>query len=103
MPTSRIAALRRLLAQDPDDATGHYMLGHEYIKAGMYAEAADAIGRYLARTDDEGAAYRILAEALLHLGRREEAREAYRSGLAAATRHGHEPLIAEYRAALQAL
>lgn len=103
MSTSRIEALTRLLAADPGDATAHYMLGHEYFKAGMYREAAEAMGRYLARADDEGAAYRILAESLLRLERPEDARQAYRDGLAAATRHGHEPLIAEYTAALEAL
>jgi predicted Zn-dependent protease len=103
MATSRIQALTRLLEADPGDATAHYMLGHEYFKAGMYREAVDAMGRYLGQADDEGAAYRILAEALLLLDRHAEARQAYRDGLAAATRHGHEPLIAEYTAALEAL
>ncbi|MFB3819166.1 MAG: tetratricopeptide repeat protein [Candidatus Methylomirabilales bacterium] len=103
MATSRIQALTRLLQADPGDATAHYMLGHEYFKAGMYREAVEALGRYLARADDEGAAYRTLAESLLRLGRRDEARQAFRDGLAAATRHGHQPLIAEYTAALAAL
>jgi uncharacterized protein HemY len=103
MATSRIEALTRLLQANPGDATAHYMLGHEYCKAGMYREAAEAMGQYLAQADDEGAAYRILAEALLRLERSEDAKQAYRAGLAAATRHGHAPLIAEYTAALEAL
>ncbi len=100
MTTSRIEVLRRLAAEDPDDATAHYMLAHEFFNAQCYAEAVDAVRRYLGLAADEGAAYRVLGQGLERLGRREEARQAYRDGLAAATRHRHEPLIAEYTRAL---
>ena len=33
---SRTAALRRMLMQEPGDATLHYMLGNEYFKEQMY-------------------------------------------------------------------
>jgi predicted Zn-dependent protease len=101
--TPRIDALRALVAQDPGDATTHYMLAHEYFKVQLYAEAVDAVRRYLALAEDEGAAYRVLAHALERLDRRDEARQAYRDGLAAATRHRHEPMIAEFTEALQGL
>ncbi len=45
----------------------------------------------------------MLARSLARLGMPEEARQAYREGLAAATRHGHQPLIEEYTQALQDL
>jgi hypothetical protein len=45
----------------------------------------------------------VLAQALARLDRREEARQAYRDGLAAATRHRHEPMIAEFTEELQGL
>lgn len=103
MSTTRIAALQQMVAQDPSDATAHYMLGLEYCKAQMHAEAVAALRRYLGLVDDEGAAYRSLAQALERLGNVEAARQAYRQGLEAATRHGHQPMIEEYTQALQDL
>jgi len=103
MSTTRIAALQQMVAQDPSDATAHYMLGLEYCKAQMHVEAVAALQRYLSLVDDEGAAYRSLAQALERLGNVEEARQAYRQGLEAATRHHHQPMIEEYTQALQDL
>lgn len=103
MTTSRMAALEEILAREPNDATTHYMLGNEYFKVQMYDQAVTMLRRYLALTDDEGAAYRMLAQSLLRLGRFEEARQAYRDGLAAALRHGHQPMIEEYTQALKDL
>ena len=103
MTTTRIAALQQMLVQDPTDVTAHYMLGLEYCKAQMHAEAVATLRQYLSLVDDEGAAYRTLAQALEHLGKVQEAREAYRQGLAAAARHHHQPLIEEYTRALQDL
>lgn len=100
MTSARIESLRQLLAGDPRDATAHYMLGHEYIKAQCYAEAIESLRAYLALAEDEGAAYRLLAQALRQLGRIPEARQAYQDGLAAATRNAHQPLIEEYSQAL---
>ena len=92
-----------MLKQEPNDSTLHYMLGNEYFKTQMDAEAVAAFGRYLLLVDDEGAVYRMLARSLERLGRLEEARQAYHDGLAAATRHGHQPMIDEYNQALRDL
>jgi Flp pilus assembly protein TadD len=103
MAIDRITALQQLLIRDPRDATAHYMLGLEYFKAQMYHEAVTALRQYLTLVDDEGAAYRALAQSLERLGRVEEVQEAYRQGLAAATRHRHQPMIEEYTRALRDL
>jgi Flp pilus assembly protein TadD len=103
MANARIAALEQMLVTDPTDTTAHYMLGLEYFKAQMYAEAVATVRHYLTLVDDEGAAYRTLAGSLERLGRTDEAREAYRRGLDAATRHGHQPMIEEYTQALRDL
>ena len=103
MTTTRIEALLQLLGQDPSDGTSHYMLGNEYFKAQKYADAVQTLRRYLQLSDDEGAAYRLLAQSLERLGDPEGVRRAYRDGLAAATRHGHQPLIDEYTRALRVL
>lgn len=103
MMASRIEALKDLLAQDPRDPLLHYMLGNEYFKAQMYDEAVAAFRQYLTLADDEGAVYRTLGQSLERLGRPEDARQAYRDGLAAATRHRHQPMIEEYTQALNDL
>jgi Flp pilus assembly protein TadD len=103
MLASRIGALKQMLAQDPKDATLHYMLGTEYFKAQMDEEAVATFRQYLALADDEGAVYRMLAQSLERLGRVDEARQAYHDGLAAATRHRHQPMIEEYTQALEDL
>ena len=103
MTASRIETLKQMLAQDPKDGTLHYMLGNEYFKGQMYDEAVAAFRQYLRLSDDEGAVYRLMAQSLEGLGRVEEARQAYRDGLAAATRHGHQPMVEEYTQALKDL
>lgn len=92
-----------MLAQDPGDPTLHYMLGNEYFKAQMFEEAVTTFHQYVALADDEGAVYRMVAQSLEKLGRVEEARQAYRDGLAAATRHRHQPMMEEYTQALKDL
>jgi Flp pilus assembly protein TadD len=103
MTASRIEALEQLLAQNPEDATLHYMLGNEYFKAQNYEQAVTTLRRYLSLADDEGAAYRLLAQSLDRLGKLDEARRAYQDGLAVATRHHHQPMIEEYTQALKDL
>jgi Flp pilus assembly protein TadD len=103
MTDSRIETLEQMLAQNPEDATLHYMLGNEYFKAQIYDRAVTALRRYLSLTDDEGAAYRLLAQSLNRLGEIDQARHAYRDGLAVATRHRHQPMIEEYTQALKDL
>lgn len=103
MTASRIEALLALVAQDPSDGTSHYMLGYEYFKAQKYPEAMRTLRRYLQLSDDEGAAYRLLAQSLEQLEDVEGARTEYQDGLAAATRHRHQPMIHEYTQALRDL
>jgi predicted Zn-dependent protease len=103
MTASRIEALLALVAQDPNDGTSHYMLGYEYFKAQKYPEAVRTLRRYLQLANDEGAAYRLLAQSLAWVGDVEGARTAYQDGLAAATRHRHQPMIDEYTQALRDL
>ncbi len=100
---SRIEALLALVAQDPRDGTSYYMLGYEYFKAQKYPEAVRTLRRYLQLSDDEGAAYRLLAQSLEQVGDVEGTRTAYQDGLAAATRHRHQPMIDEYTQALRDL
>jgi len=100
---SRIDALRKLLAKDPRDGMSRYMLANELFKAEQFAEAADELEAYVQDADDEGAAYRILAEAYLRLGKKDEARWALKEGASAARTHEHSGMADEFEDKLQEL
>src|SRR3989337_831767 len=101
MSDSKIETLRALVEKNPNNPLGRYGLGEEYIKLEMEEEANNEINSYLKPKDDEGAVYRILGEALLKLGRKEEAKEAYRKGIETAHRHGHPGMAAEFEETLE--
>lgn len=98
---ARIAALRKMAESRPDDPRPRFGLALELEKAGRWEEAAGELREYLARTDDEGNAYGRLGKALRELGREDEAKEAYRQGVAAAYRHGHPTMAGEFEDVLE--
>ncbi len=97
----KIETLKALVEKNPNNPLGRYGLANEYLKLEMYEEAITEIKAYLKLKDDEGAVYRILGEALLKLGRKEEAKEAYRKGIEVANRHGHPGMAAEFEETLE--
>ena len=101
MSNSKIETLKALVEKNPNNPLGRYGLANEYLKLEMYEEAIKEIKAYLKLKDDEGAVYRILGEALLKLGRKEEAKEAYKNGIEAAHRHGHPGMAAEFEETLE--
>jgi E3 SUMO-protein ligase RanBP2 len=101
MSDSKIETLQALVLKNPNNPLGRYGLANEYLKLEMYEEAIEEIRAYLKLKDDEGAVYRMLGEALLKLGRKEEAKEAYRRGIEAAERHGHPGMAAEFEETLE--
>lgn len=103
MEAGRIDALKGMLEKSPKDAMLHYFLGSEYFKVGRYGEAIEAIRTYLTLAEDEGAAYRTLAQSLERIGKISEAQLAYRQGIDAASRYGHPGMAAEFEAALKEL
>ncbi len=101
MASSRLEAFREMVASDPTNALARYGLANELMKTEDYEEARAAFLEYLSLHDDEGAAYRLLAQANLKLGKVEEAREAYRRGIEAAQKHGHPSMAGEYEMSLE--
>lgn len=93
---SRLDAFRAMVAANPDNALARFGLATEALKAGEHEEAVEQLRVYLARHEDEGNAYGRLAEALLALDRTDEAREALRTGIETAHRHGHPGMAAEF-------
>jgi len=92
----RIEALKRMIETRPQDPRARFGLALEYERMERWEEAAETLRAYLGLADDEGNAWGRLARALRRLGREEEARDAYRRGIEAASRHGHPSMAAEF-------
>lgn len=100
----RIEYFERMLADNPDNPTGLLALANEYKKTGRDEDEAAALKRYLdLGVDDEGNAYLRLGEALERLGREDEARQAYKSGVGQAEKFGHSGMAEDLRLALGGL
>ncbi len=100
MAASRIETFTQMLAGDPENTLVRFGLANELLKAERYAEAITALKEYLARADDEGAAYGMLARAYEKVGKRDDARAAYEQGIAAAESHSHPSMAEDYRMTL---
>jgi E3 SUMO-protein ligase RanBP2 len=98
---SRLESFRAMVAANPENALARFGLATEALKSGEHAEAVEHLQAYLVRHDDEGNAYGRLAEALVALGRLDEARAALRSGVETAERHGHPGMAAEFESRLE--
>ena len=103
MSSSRLDAFRVMAAKDPNNPLVRFGLANELVKAGAFDEARSSLDAYLSTHDDEGAGYRLLARTCEALGLVEEAKDAYRRGVDAATRHGHPSMAAEFEERLDDL
>jgi tetratricopeptide (TPR) repeat protein len=99
--TSRIDALKRMAEARPEDPRARFGLALEYERLERWDDVVSELEAYLALADDEGNAFGRLGKALLHLGRDEEARAAYRRGIDAAYRHGHPTMAMEFEEVLE--
>jgi Flp pilus assembly protein TadD len=95
MSDARIAALRGMIEKDPEDALARRMLAEDLYQAGDYAGSVEQLDAYVKLQEDEGAAYRILGDALVKLGKKKDARWAFRHGAEAARAHNHIQLAEE--------
>ena len=89
-----------MLEKHPDDSRLRFGLALEYEKIEKWEEVAEQLRRYLELTEDEGNAWGRLGAALRRLDRDEEARDAYRKGMEAASRHHHPTMAAEFEEVL---
>jgi tetratricopeptide (TPR) repeat protein len=98
----RINYFERMLADNPDSPTGLLALANEYQKAERYEDEAVVLERYvsLPNHDVEGNAYARLGDVLSHLGRKDEARTAYETGVRQAEKHGHSGMAEDLRLAI---
>jgi len=96
----RIDYFERMLADNPDNPTGLLALANEYGKAERYEDEAVVLERYVSRHEDEGNAWGRLGEVLQRLGREDEARIAYETGIRQAEKFGHGGMADELRLSL---
>ena len=103
MTNPKLDTFRTMVRNNPDNALARFGLANEALKAGEWDEAREQLEAYLGRHDDEGNGYGRLAEALEHLGRVDDARDALRRGIAASLRFGHPTMAGEFEARLEEL
>ena len=94
---NRIEVFRQMLDADPDNTMVMFGLAKEYEKLSQHQDVIDLLENYLAKTDDEGNAYGVLAQAYNQTGNREKAIETYQKGIEVSLAHGHPSMANEYR------
>ncbi len=99
----KLIKLKKNVEKNPDNPLARYSLANEFYKKKMYVDTIDELKRYLQINDDEGSAYRILAYSYEELGKIDDAIEAFKKGIDAAERHGHESMVEEFREELERL
>ncbi len=84
----RIAQMRRLAEQDPNDELAHFSLGGALLDAGRPEDAGPCFQRVLALNHQNSKAHQLLGEAQIGTGHRELAIETLTNGYRLAHRRG---------------
>ncbi|MEZ0323992.1 MAG: tetratricopeptide repeat protein [Hydrogenothermaceae bacterium] len=99
----RIEELKKALEKNPNNPLGLYGLALELYKAGRYEDAIVEFKKYLSLYEDQGAAYRTLAQCYINLGDIENAIEAYERGIEKALKFNHSTMVQEFREEIERL
>ena len=89
--SAKSAALRnfeRMLATGKDTALLRFSIGNEYVKAGDFSAAIDALSQAVEQDATYTAAWKLYAHALERAGRHADALDAYRRGIVVARQKG---------------
>jgi len=100
---SAIERFEKMLAAGKDGALLRYSLGAAYLQAERTEDAALHLARAVALDPRYSAAWKAYGRALASLGRTEEAKAAYRSGIEAADARGDVQAAKEMRVFLKRL
>jgi Tfp pilus assembly protein PilF len=84
-----------LLAQGKDSPLLRFGLGSHYLAAGENLRAASNLRAAVEQDPGYSAAWKLLGRALALAGRKDDAREAFRSGIEAAQRRGDKQAARE--------
>ncbi len=97
---NRIEVFRQMLDTDPENTMAMFGLAKEYEKLAKYTNVIELLETYLAKADDEGNAYGVLANAYDKTGKRGKAVETYQKGIDVSMAHGHPSMANEYKMTL---
>lgn len=100
---SRIDELKKALEKNPNNPLGLYGLALELYKAERYQEAIVEFLKYLNIYDDQGAAYRTLAQCYLNLGEIQKAIETLEAGVQKAIKYNHPTMAQEFKEEIERL
>jgi tetratricopeptide (TPR) repeat protein len=103
MPSTRLDALKGMVAQNPGDSFLRYGLAMEYRNSGDLEGAVREFQALIAANPDYPAAYFHGGQTLERLGKLDDARALYAEGIEAADRKGDAHTRDEIRAALDML
>lgn len=98
--SDRIETFKQMLEADPDNSMVLFGLANEYLKAENTTDAIKTLEEYLQKSDDEGAAYGMLAKAYEKSGESEKAKNMLEQGIIASNKHGHPTMAADYQMTL---
>ncbi len=99
----RLEMFKEVLAIDADDLLANFGSGSALLRLNRAAEAEPFLRKAVAIDKHHSAAHQLLAQCLELLGKREEAIEVLRRGIAAATRRGEFMPLREMEQRLQRL
>ena len=97
---NRIEVFEQMLVDDPENTMVMFGLAKEYEKLAEHTKVIEMLESYLAKFDDEGNAYGVLANAYALSGNADKAAETYRKGIDVSMAHGHPSMANEYRMTL---
>ena len=97
---NRIEVFKQMIEADPSNTMVLFGLANEYQKIGDWQNTIATLEDYLAKADDEGNAYGMLAKAYEQTGEREKAVETYQKGIEVSLAHGHPTMANDYRMTL---
>jgi Flp pilus assembly protein TadD len=103
MSKSRFDFMKAKLEKDPNDARARYGLAMEYLSQGDPAEALAHFRKLLEAHPDHTAGYYHGGQTLVKLGRKGEALDLFRAGVAACDRKGDWHTKEELQAAIDLL
>ena len=95
----RLAMLRQMIEQKPEEPFVRYGLAMELAKLGHEQEAVEAFEHLVSHHPDYVATYLMYGNLLVRLGRPEDARGVFDRGMAAARSAGNDHALEELGAA----
>ena len=99
----RVAMLKEILAENPNDAFARYGLAMEYANSGDSAGALAEYEKIVSVNPDYVPAYQMAGQLMMNLGRDTDARGWFEKGIGAARRSGNRHAESEMQGMLDTL